>query len=119
MQVDLCVDSKSWTRYVHHLVLLAFVGARPPGTEARHLDGDPTNNAPENLAWGTHQENFMDCVKHGTDTRGVRNGAASLTQEQVDEIRGSTEMGRVLARKFNVSEATISVVRNWKKYTVR
>jgi hypothetical protein len=33
--------------------------------ECRHLDGNPTNNTPENLAWGTHAENCMDTVRHG------------------------------------------------------
>ena len=30
--------------YIHHLVLLTFVGPRPEGMEVRHLDGDPLNN---------------------------------------------------------------------------
>lgn len=32
-------------RTVHRLVLETFVGARPEGMEARHLDGNPENNA--------------------------------------------------------------------------
>lgn len=51
---------------VHTLVLEAFVGPRPEGCEARHLDGNPLNAALTNLAWGTHGENNRDQVRHGT-----------------------------------------------------
>lgn len=54
----------------HVLVLLAFVGPRPAGAQARHIDGNPANNALENLAWGTPQGNQLDRRRHGTDPRG-------------------------------------------------
>lgn len=52
---------------VHRLVLLAFVGPPPPGTEACHSpDPDPLNNRLENLRWDTSSENMRDRVRHGT-----------------------------------------------------
>ena len=54
------------TRFVHRLILEAFVGPCPEGMECRHLDGDPGNNRLENLAWGTPEENHADSVRHGT-----------------------------------------------------
>ncbi len=60
-----CVAGKQRTRRVHCLVLEAFVGPRPEGAECRHLDGDPTNNHLDNLAWGTNSENKYDVVRHG------------------------------------------------------
>ena len=54
-------------RYVHQIVLEAFVGPRPFDTAVtRHLNGDPTDNRVENLAWGTQTENLYDSVRHGT-----------------------------------------------------
>lgn len=53
--------------WVHHLVLETFVGPRPPEWECRHLDGNPSNNQVSNLAWGTHRQNMLDKVAHGTD----------------------------------------------------
>src|SRR4051794_38956740 len=38
-------------RLVHHLVLEAFVGQRPNGCEAAHLNGDRLDNRLENLIW--------------------------------------------------------------------
>lgn len=52
--------------YVHHLVAEAFIGPRPAGLEIRHLDGDSRNNAAANLRYGTHSENELDKVRHGT-----------------------------------------------------
>jgi hypothetical protein len=53
-------------RFVHRLVLEAFVGPCPEGMECRHLDGNPGNNRLENLAWGTARENWEDALRHGT-----------------------------------------------------
>jgi hypothetical protein len=55
-------------------VLAAFVGPRPPGQEARHLDGNKTDNRLSNLAWGTPLENAADKQRHGTMARGERHG---------------------------------------------
>jgi hypothetical protein len=51
--------------HVHQLVLEAFVGPKPAGLEARHLDDDRLNNLASNLAWGTRKENYDDAVRHG------------------------------------------------------
>jgi HNH endonuclease/Helix-turn-helix domain len=51
--------------YVHQLVLEAFVGPRPLGTEACHNDGDTANNALINLRWDTSGENKRDEYRHG------------------------------------------------------
>lgn len=63
--VQLYDGGDSFKAPVHALVLEAFVGPRPEGMVCRHLDGDPTNNTVENLAWGTHSENQYDKVEHG------------------------------------------------------
>lgn len=51
-------------RTVHSLVLEAFVGPCPPGMEARHRDDDPTNNALENLVWGSRSQNSDDAIRN-------------------------------------------------------
>lgn len=53
-------------QYVHSLVLAAFVGPRPDGSECCHGDGDPTNNRVENLRWDTRLANVQDMIRHGT-----------------------------------------------------
>jgi hypothetical protein len=54
------------SRYIHHLVAEAFLGPRPAGLKVRYIDGDALNNALSNLKYGTHSENELDKVRHGT-----------------------------------------------------
>jgi NUMOD4 motif./HNH endonuclease. len=50
---------------VHRMVMLAFVGPRPPGKEIAHWDGDKTNNALTNLRYATPKENAQDTLRLG------------------------------------------------------
>lgn len=94
------------TRYFHEMVLGAFVGPRPPGMEARHLDGDESNNRLGNLVWDTHGNNIRDRKWH----RGASN--QKLTAQMVAEIkRCRTTSGAVLAERYGVNPATISKIR--------
>ncbi len=95
---------------VHHLVADCFLPPRQQGQEMRHLDGNPTNNRPENLRWGTSKENAQDRARHGTDRSGERSSTAKLTWSQVREIRRRWEEGegfRPLAREYGVYHSTI------------
>ena len=58
-------DNHRWRVSVHRLVLLAFVGPCPPGMEACHGNGIPTDNRLENLRWDTQSANMLDRVAHG------------------------------------------------------
>ena len=64
--VTLWRGGRQRTQLVHRLVLSAFHGPCPDGSEALHRDGIRTNNYLENLSWGTHSENQLDQVCHGT-----------------------------------------------------
>ena len=103
---------------VHQLVLMTFVGPRPTTLhEGCHNDGNHRNNALSNLRWGTPQDNADDRAQHGTQVRGVQVGLAKLTEYQVNEIKAALPtwkkgMGRNFARKFGVSDAAISAVKN-------
>ena len=74
--VTLRRDGRTFIRYVHGLVLLAFKGPAPDGMECLHRDGDPKNNALANLRWGTAKENAADRDNHGRTVRGARWRAA-------------------------------------------
>lgn len=66
LRVKLYSNGKRTRQQVHRVVLSAFVGPCPTGMEARHLDGDPSNNSLKNLCWGTAIENWRDRYDHGT-----------------------------------------------------
>lgn len=81
--ITLTFSGKERTVFVHTLVLLAFSGPCPEGMECRHLNGDPLDNRPCNLKWGTHLENSMDRQMHGHYARGEDHAMAVLTEQQV------------------------------------
>lgn len=53
------------TRYVHHLVLLTFVGPCPPGLQCCHRNDDPSDNRLINLRWDSSSANHHDAVRNG------------------------------------------------------
>ena len=65
-RVNLIRDGKPRSFRVHRLVLLAFVGPCPKGMQARHLNGNSSDNRLANIAWGTPEENYADIHRHGT-----------------------------------------------------
>lgn len=105
---------------VHALVLLTFVGPRPNGLEARHLDGNRGNPALSNLAWGTSLENANDKRRHGTAVRGERTGTAKLTAEQTAALVRAAAGGvpqRALARRFGIGQTQVGRIIRGEAWT--
>ena len=65
--VKLRRDGVVRSRYVHHLVLEAFVGPCPPGMVGCHWNDVPNDNRLSNLRWATKSDNRLDCVRNGSD----------------------------------------------------
>lgn len=105
-------DGKYHTRYIHVLVLEAFVGPCPPGLEACHSpDRNPANNNVANLRWDTHAENIRDRTRHGTGNEGEKHGAHVLTEAKIEEARRRIELGETqtaVAESFGVDQSAIS-----------
>lgn len=113
--VGLTSESGKRTRhYVHVLVLTAFVGPRPDGTQARHFpDRDPTNNRLANLSWATPTVNNADKIIHGTHQIGTKNPRAKLAEADVALIRqraGAGERPQDIAKDFSVSGTLIRLI---------
>lgn len=99
---------------VHVLVCRAFHGPPPEDKPmALHGDGNPANNVPGNLRWGTHTENMRDKLRHGTMSKGESHGMTKLTAEQVAYIRETYKAKTkdrgsfALAAQFGVHRTTI------------
>lgn len=61
------VQRKSWK--LHRKICETFHGDPPSSTHVvRHLNGNPADNRPANLKWGTRKENSEDTKGHGTDS---------------------------------------------------
>ena len=120
LRVKLSVGGRCRHLFIHQLILETTVGPCPPGQECRHLNGNPADNRPENLAYGTHTENMADRVIHGTSNRGEQNGCARLTDAKVHEIRKLLAQGLTCAeigRRFGVDRVAISYIKSGKRWT--
>lgn len=52
-------------RKVHQLVCEAFNGLKPfPEAQCLHKDDIKSRNVPDNLYWGTHQDNMDDMIRN-------------------------------------------------------
>lgn len=117
--IGLWRDNQECRRYVHHLVLEAFIGPRPHGMEALHADGTRTNNSLSNLRWGTRSENVGDMMAHGTATIGSKNAQAKLSSTDTLWIKDLFATGmpvRELVKYFRVSQTTIRRVLTGQTY---
>lgn len=114
---------KAVTRYVHRLVLTAFVGLPPyDDSECRHFpDSTRTNNRLNNLSWGTQADNEADKVVHASHSRGERHGMSKVNAEQVASIRRRYAEGGIsqqkLGREYGITQSAVFLItagRNWK-----
>jgi hypothetical protein len=111
-------------RFVHRLVLEAFVGPCPEGmSSSLHHDDDPSNNRLSNLSWGTQKDNYADAVRNGRIKVGDESPKAKLTSGEVLEIvrrcRGGERQADV-ARDFGIGVPNILAIlsgRTWSATT--
>jgi hypothetical protein len=113
-------DGKPSNRYVHHLVLEAFVGARPEGMHCLHGANGKSDNSLANLYYGTPSQNHgIDKIRDGTDNRGGKHGNSVLKPEQVIEIKSrlkNGERGKDIAEDYNVGPVAICDIKNGRNW---
>lgn len=112
-QLVLCKDGVKTKCRVHQLVARTFLGEKPPGQIVRHLDGNPSNNAIDNLAYGTASDNKRDDLWLN-QTRVAKIKPEYLTDIRARIARGETYVS--IARDYGVNGECISAIakgRTW------
>ena len=75
----------------------------------------------DHLFLGTHQDNVQDMHRKGRWRPRMQNGeanfSAKLSDHQVLAIRQDRRSGEVIASHYGVSAATVSMIRNHKRWT--
>lgn len=118
MIVCLSKEGTHQTLKVHRLVANAFIPNPNEKKEVNHINGIKWDNRLENLEWNTTSENQKHAYSIGLNkgANGQRHGMSKLTDSQVKLIK--LELGIVksgeLAKKYNVSQATISYIKSGK-----
>lgn len=93
----------------HRAAWLEANGVIPEGLVVRHKCDNRSCVNIKHLELGTQAENMMDCSVRRTFN-------SKLTEEDVKEIRTSSDTLKFMAAKYSVSEATISRIRNHKRW---
>jgi hypothetical protein len=107
-------------QYIHRLVAAAFIGPAPfDGALVLHQDDDCIHNRPENLYWGTREQNVRDAQfnrKRHSDVRpqgaqfGEENSSAVLSESDVIKIRHYISLGMCgacIAKIYGVKKESI------------
>jgi len=116
-QVTLCKNGgKRKTVFIHTLVLEAFVGKRKKGHVARHINGDRLDCTLVNLQWGTHAQNSLDSIGHGTHVAFQRRHLNEQQAKSVLMMRRRGEKNKDIAEHFGVKPHVISDILRGKSY---
>ena len=104
----------------HRAAWRILVGPIPSKALVLHRCDRPLCVNPEHLFLGTQADNVADMWDKGRSAPGVSKGEAhgcsKLTDDQVREIRASTENGPAIAKRLGVSTSTIYDIRNRKHW---
>lgn len=120
VEIGLYRNKRHHHRFVHRLVLEAFVGPCPPGHECAHdPDPSPKNCRLDNLSWKTKKANHADKKTHGTQRVGEMVYCAKMTEAKVLELRArqGTATCDQLAAEYGINRTTVSDIhrrKTWK-----
>jgi hypothetical protein len=101
------------SKMVHHMVLEAFVGPKPPDAVANHIDGNKQNNRVSNLQWCSRSYNNVHAMDIGlVQMRGEAHFAHKYSTEQVRAIRHMAKDGMSLVAIAKHCEMPLGTVFN-------
>jgi hypothetical protein len=114
------------TKSVHRATWEMVFGEIPSGLEVLHKCDNPPCFHPSHLFTGNQSDNIMDCISKGrhissnSGLKGSRHPSSKLTEDIVLEIRSRRKDGIPqveIARSFGLSQATVSMLVNKKRWT--
>lgn len=103
----------------HRISYELHIGPIPNGFNVCHkCDNRRCINA-NHLFIGTQKDNMQDCSKKGRlrDQKGALSTSAILSPEDILKIRADTRTHREIAKVYNISCASVSLIKNYKQWT--
>jgi hypothetical protein len=102
----------------HRFCYIISYGAIPPNMYVCHHCDNPSCINPNHLFMGTSSDNALDRSFKGRNPNnsGVLSGKHILTEEQVLEIKRSSETASFLSKKFNTCLSNVYTIRSGKSW---
>ena len=100
----------------HRAAYEMFIGPIPDGLFVTHSCDTPSCVNPRHLSVGTHTDNMRDMRGRDRSLRGTRHRDAKLTEDDVREIRSSSNSQRTLAKRYGVHQGAIYLVQKRKTW---
>lgn len=97
--------------YVHRLSWEMHHGPIPDGRQVLHRCDTPLCVRPDHLFLGSLRDNMADMVAKNRQASGERNANHRLTAEDIRAIRESDEDQPTTARRYGISQPTVSNIR--------
>lgn len=120
LEVSAMKRGKRIKHLLHRLIGVAFVRGYSDGLTINHIDGNKTNNHPDNLEWVSLARNTQHEWESGlVDLRGEAQPGSKLTTKRVVYIRRLLAQGipaHTLAIVVGVSQSTIAMIRDGKRW---
>lgn len=111
--VNLSLNAVPTQRYIHRLVLEAFIG--PSDKQVNHINGDKADNRLVNLEYVTASENRQHAMRIGLrNDKGEGNPRATLTEQDVLAIRARADAGEPhqrIADDYSISFGAVSKIK--------
>ena len=108
------------TQYAHRVVWLLVHGFIPEDIYILHNCDNPCCVNIDHLKQGDHQENMDDKVARNRQSRfalvGIASCVAKLSEQDVNQIRLSTESHRQLAKKFKIGKSQIGRIKRFQQW---
>jgi hypothetical protein len=102
--------------YAHRLSWEMHHGPIPIGSLVLHHCDQPRCVRPDHLFLGTRADNMADMVAKGRQARGESHANARLTPDIVKTIRASGEGQLTIARRYKISQPTVSNIRTGRTW---
>ena len=120
MRCSLSINGKKIKKHIAHMVLEAFVGPRPKGSQACHGPRGKSQNDLRNLRWDTPEANYADRTATGF-MRGRRHHQCTITEEVARKIKleagDNTVPARDIALKYGTTVHVVRNIRNNKSWS--